>query len=304
MALPLSIQERYATPVFDLTAAALAARWERTVVDIACRAPPLLQCDYGLPDRIRGAWGRRLFDAHEARRSPAPPGGAASPVPSAREVFFTDHRLPDSQQAPKPYVFAVDSGSGSRVRVRLTLFGWTQAWAGEARDALIAALEGGIALAERGRQRRSLAVTDCRVRHLYGVAPPRQASDIRLRFDTPYVARREGRVLAHTRGFLDRLVDRVQAMALWQDARISERPQSADMSARFLDTRPVQHVRRSRSSGIDRVELTGMLGTVVLEGPHEALNALLPWLAMAETCHAGASAALGMGRFTLICYGR
>jgi hypothetical protein len=26
-----------------------AARWERTVVDIACRAPLLLQCDYGLP---------------------------------------------------------------------------------------------------------------------------------------------------------------------------------------------------------------------------------------------------------------
>lgn len=132
MALPLSIQERYATPVFDLTAAALAARWERTVVDIACRAPPLLQCDYGLPDRIRGAWGQRLFDAQDARLAAEPPAAVASPVPSMWEVFLGDHRLPDTQQAPKPFVFvfAVDSEKASHLRVRLTLFGSTQAWAG------------------------------------------------------------------------------------------------------------------------------------------------------------------------------
>ena len=49
--------------------------------------------------------------------------------------------------------------------------------------------------------------------------------------------------------------------------------------------------------------MTRVLGTIVLAGTTDELAILAPYLATAETCNAGASAALGMGRFELVAYG-
>lgn len=111
-------------------------------VQVVCPGHGRLADHLGIPARVRGAWGRAL--ARGASPEALAGGPCLWPAPCAYDLFFNTHdHLTARLALPKPYVLRLER-VGRDLCVTLTLFGIAADWAGEAADALVRALRGGL----------------------------------------------------------------------------------------------------------------------------------------------------------------
>lgn len=291
------IAEGLRDPPRRASAAALAASFEVNRVVVAARRPPDLQDYPELAVRIRGAFGRVLH-------AMGPPVFARKDYgarPRAWDVLFEPMGGGNTRaEVPKPFVVQADV-RGERVLAGVSLFGLAGFWNLDAAAALVGALEGGIALWERGRMKVPLECLDVRHARIAGFDPaPSAVGEARLIFRTPVQVRAGGASASSPASLLISLLNRVARLAAWQGLRLDADWNALHGAARrlafdaeglvpFAWTRGTQ-----RAQG--RIPVIGSLGVLAMRGN---LDPLLPFLQIGEAVHAGSHASIGLGRYEL-----
>ncbi|MGP9820779.1 CRISPR system precrRNA processing endoribonuclease RAMP protein Cas6 [Salinarimonas sp. NSM] len=263
---------------------ALLALWQHEEIRVVAARPRGLEDHPDLPVRIRGAFGRALADRPPPRR--ADPFGR----PRAFDTLFGEG------QAPRPFVIDVDV-RGDVLIVDLRLFGAARIHADDAREALVEALAGGVALKPRG-MRVPFAPLDCLMRRASPPWPAPAAREAHVRFLTPLVIRSGGRLSAAPDALLVACVERVNGLAAWSGLaptfdRAAARIAAARLSVEALETIPVRMTRWSQRGGDTPIPVSGFLGAVRIHGP---LGPFAPYLLLARDTHIGSHAAIGFGR--------
>lgn len=293
---PLPLAERLARPPLRCDLAGLPPLWRRTVVEVVCRRPEGFDDFPWLPGNIRGAWGRRL---QELEREMEPDRLFNRPGPYSALMGLHGH-VRSSVEVPKPYVFqlAVDART---IVIRLGLFGFAGVWAQAAATALVAACEGGIAPVPDDRRRVPLTVIGGGWTRSETVPVPQLDARAALHFLTPLVLRKGGVLTGSLDGLLFRLLNQVGGMARWQHIGLALdwtawRGVCAAIRIEADGLRPVAWDRFSRNAPGRPIPMTGLRGTLFLEGD---LGPIAPMLAIGEQIHAGSLTALGLGRYEL-----
>lgn len=272
--------------------------WRTTTLEALFALPADFDEGPSLPGRIRGAWGVRL-----ARWT----AGGRADAAALREGGFGPAPVWRGQRAiPRPYAIAAERDpAGIRLRVRLSLFGFADAFRDVAFDALLAAVSSGEGLAigpDPGarRVRLPLISADWQLRRSI---PSRPLGPLaRLLFRTPL---RLGPRHALGLRYSDIIVsaaDRVAALARWQGLAV-EPSLSAwrDVAKRLVfddgTLRAVAWTRRSGAQAGRAVPMAGLCGALDIRRPPESIA---PLLIIGEQIHVGAGTSLGLGRFDLL----
>ena len=258
--------------------------------------PALLEDEPDLPDRLRGAVGRRLEELVAGSEVFVDAADAAC---LWTLLFRRDGESGRSEA--RPYVMRVDFDR-EVIRVVLRLFGVSANYWKPASVALERALLSGIALRHGGRQRVAMLQTGSGVRSFTGIPISRVPERATLHFRTP-VALRAGQ---HTKSQLTslplNLVARANALLAWQGLRLAfDRSHLAlAQTALRLDDfgliwcRWLRHSSTTRTAGIP---VGGFVGRLRIEGD---LAPVWPLLCLGVIIHAGSGTALGLGRYDLL----
>lgn len=274
----------------------LAKAWRIARIRVLCPGHARLAENPNTPAKIRGAWGRALaLGASDAALG----GGPCNwPSPCAYDLFFNAQgSLTGRMEIPKPFVIAVDA-AGRDLLVTLSVFGVAGDWGGEAADALVRALRGGL---DQGQTRTPVAVAGRDIELIDGLMPPLGERGLALEFLTPLALRDGQDVHANPVSLLTGLANRVGGLARWHGVMLDLDPAALKAEAelvggrgRWSDLRtPAPWRRGSKAQGRSNT-MEGVLGTLHL-GPMSSDMAAL--LASGATCHAGSRTAHGMGRF-------
>lgn len=286
------LRERLLTPAGSVSFLDLAAHWRHATVIVESELPPGFDDGAGLAARLRGALGWALRDRlADPRRSPP-----------AYHVLWGDHGdWRPNVPVPRPYALAAD-GSGARLVIRLSLFGFATAWVTPVREALLAALEGGINLDGRTRVRARLRPERLTVERHERIEIPPVPAEALLRFDIPLKVRRGDALLTSGPALLGSLGFRLGGFARWNDLQVVDDFNALSRSIHRLQIddagmRPVPTwERHSHRSGDRAIPMHGLDGRLFLRGD---LSRLWPLLVLGRTCHIGSEAALGLGRYGL-----
>lgn len=285
-------------PVVDL--AGLSAIWRQ--VRITVTAPGAARYFHG-PNgmaKLRGAWGRALALSASAEALATPPHPCPWPAPCAYSVFF----VPQGQhlnglEIPKPFVPWLNR-SGADLAIGLTLFGDAADWAGEAAEALVRALRGGIDLV--GDRRQPVTVTSRQIEEAQGMALAAALPAGVLAFETPLQLRQGEDVHADAGAFLKGLGLRLTGLARWHGVQLAlDLPAlkaEADVlagSAEWSGAGAEIWVKGSAAQG-RRLTMAGITGQLILP-PLAGVAAQLVQLG-AET-HAGSRTSHGLGRYRI-----
>jgi hypothetical protein len=263
--------------------------WRWTDVIVIGRLPPQFEEVPDLPDRIRGALGRRL----EAKRD----GGTRAQ--SLYDIMFGTI-CGTHGSAIRPYVIRCDR-CGDRLAVVLRITGFAALLAAEAAVALHAALEGGIALKSHARMRLPIAVETMRILPRRGLPQRKSPTSAMLHFLTPLAIRRGSAVSGDLSRLPLNLHNRLSALARWQDWSLV-RP-DADVLAAVrqlsfldLDLRAESWLRFSSTTGAKAAHIRGFVGRSIISGP---VQQVWPLLRFGEYFHGGGECALGLGRYAI-----
>ena len=291
-----------------MTPEELAAAWFCQRVEARLPGLAALADAPDLLPRVRGALGARLKESASAQAV------AGEPCPwrpaCALDVFFGSRpRVKAGRhmvELPAPWVLTADAAEDGALIIGLHVFGFACDWVQVLMEALAAAL---------ARRIRWAQVRE-------GFAPPGRArvEDMRLlTLGTPVPEWQRGEapeaviiamltgldaqtadVLERPESFFSRLAVRINGLARWHDctlrtdwAGLAEAWRGLEYSFPHAGQLRLQRRRSSRQGRGYPAE--GRQVMMRVAGPGVA--ALLPFLAMGETAHAGRKAALGMGRF-------
>lgn len=281
-------------PPIAATPSELLLMWTQEEIRVVCARPPGLEDHPDLAMRIRGAFGRVL-------------ALAGPPIAHRHDPFDRPPAFPalfgGEEEAARPFAIDVDV-LGAVVHVDLRLFGNAAFWADQCREALVAALAGGLSLKAGSRVRHPLDPVDCLMRRVCAALPPPSVGAVSLTCLTPVAVRSGAALLTSPPALLYAAVTRVRRLASWLDVELS-----ADWSvlrracdqARVVDEQflPYCSERSSQRQRDRRIPIAGVLGACRMEGD---LTPLAPFLVLAEHTHIGSHAALGMGRVRLVMY--
>ncbi len=272
----------------------LPRHWRQSTLQILCERPHLFEEGPWVPAAVRGAWGRQLLKQKT--------DGTA--VPAVQVFFSALGQIVARRSVPPPFAFGV-SYEGNAIIVELTLFGIADAWRQEAFDALIAAVADGIAVVP-GRKgfRHPWVVHDAGWTRQESISVPRApTSYARLLFHTPVRLGPRRALGSRWPDLVVSLAERAARFARWQGVRVDP-----DLGAwrqlaertKFVDAGMLPCVwhRRSGGQGGRRIPMAGLIGTLDIIMPHEAL---MPLLALGTTMRVGGHTALGLGRYELFC---
>lgn len=281
-------------------------------IEVLCPGAGKLAGNVKTPQKIRGAWGHALgaSASQEALQKLPCPWDA----PCGYDLFFNEHvKLTEGRGVPKPYVLDIDR-EGQDMAVRLTLFGIACQWAGEAADALVRALRNGL---DFGRERLPLKISGRSIGASEGVETETFGNGVALDFLTPFSMSRDDRdekgkaskVAKDKRQHSDpaslmtNLAFRLTGLARWHgfgldydlDALTAE-ARSIGSQSDWPNPRHVRYQRRSHIQGRS-LNMSGRQGILMMPPMSPMMSAIL---ILGETCHAGAGAALGKGRYHLL----
>jgi hypothetical protein len=295
----LTPAERLRHPLSALKPAALLELWRRVTIVVRCARPPQFDGGPGLTGRLRGAFGRRLWDAAILTHLPADPAGrTALPL---YDLLFGEHgRQIGGSRRPKPFVLGAELRAGG-IEVTLTLFGFAGFWFAAAAQTLCEALEAGIAIADQARVRARLRVSEYRIERIEGVPPPAAGGAVRLHFATPFVVAQGGALTLAPAALIASLANRIRGLARWHDLDLDmDWPKTLARAAELTLTEPRLTPwlwdRRSTRSGPRAIPMRGLSGAFTLSGD---LAPFLPLLAIGETTHLGSGTTFGLGRYVL-----
>lgn len=294
-----ALEARLNAPVAALTTAEAIQNWRWADISLRCDRPKDLESGHDLADRIRGAWGRALGAVRPRELGQRILGGRVT----AWDLFFGRPLRAAPLPSSRPYVIEVESGA-RHLDLRLRLIGLAAYYCGVAEETLVAALEGGIALHQGGRQRRPLPVLRRQVLQRVGFPPVAEGEQVKLELLTPLVLRREGTMIASLASLPGNLLARLRSLARWQDFDLV-RP-AIDLNQAWSSLQPFASTlaveswpRHSRSSGARAMPIRGLVGSISYHGNLTPFRELL---AFGLRFHAGSAAAHGMGRFSVIVY--
>ena len=250
----------------------LPANWRRARLHILCAVPPGLEEGPWLPGALRGA-----FEA----------------------LFRPRTRLTPGRTIPKPFAIAAEV-RGRTLTVELSLFGYADFWRESAFDALIAALEAGVAIRpERGWPRMPLPVLEAAWTRSETLDLRTLGAWARLSFRTRLGPQRALGLRAPDMVFA--LAERVAGLARWQGLGLEVAWGDWRRTAEALryDCEAMHPVAWFRRSGAQRgrvIPMAGLMGHLDIHRPPEALEILL---SLGETCFVGGHTTLGLGRYVL-----
>lgn len=285
-----------AAPVVDM--AGLLAIWRQ--VRITVTAPGAARFFHG-PNamaKLRGAWGRALALSASAEALANPPRPCPWPAPCAYSVFFVPHgRHLGGVEIPKPFVPWIGR-KGADLELGLTLFGHAGDWAGEAAEALVRALRGGIDLV--GDRRQPITVTARRIEEARGLTLPTALPASHLVFETPLQLRQGEDVHADPGAFLKGLGLRISGLARWHGVQLAldlpalkAEAGALARSAEWEGAGAEIWVKGSAAQG-RRLTMAGITGQMSLPPLSGAAAQLV---CLGSETHAGSRTSHGLGRY-------
>jgi hypothetical protein len=262
-----------------------------------------LAIDPGLIGRIRGAFGAALLDS----ASPQVLAGLPCPwsPPCAAETLWRKQgRMTPGLDFPASWLIAIDPVQGA-LDVSLTLFGFSCDCMPAAAEAMTAALllridwrgETGLFVSAPRIHSRRL-----HVRERLDLAPP-GVDEVALAFLSPAVLSKAS-PLDDPAPLFGGLPQRLVGLARWHDLRLDTRdlPQVRALFER-IDWRWRDSMlltwRRGSKKQDKAIPMSGAVGTLILRGAPDDLDALWPVLAYGEVFGVGADAAFGCGRYAM-----
>lgn len=277
----------------------VAAAWRMARITVRCDGEGGLADHPAIGARVRGAWGRALAAGASAGALDGGPCPWAAPC--AYDLFFNTHgHLTARLELPKPFVLSLEA-QGRDLVVLLTLFGIAADWAGEAADALVRALRGGL---DMGRDRRAAldpVTRDIVVSQGLPLPDPDQATV--LTFQTPLVLRQDQAAHADPASLITSLANRVSGLTRWHGLCLDVpgpalAVEAAQLAAGARWHEP-EHKAWTRGSQVQRrrMPVQGISGQLSLPPASPLVSALQ---AMGEHCHAGGRTTSGMGRYALL----
>jgi hypothetical protein len=295
-----AIDERLGAPVRDMRIDELPRLWRYVEIAVTCPLPPIPIGRLDLLRKLRGAFGDQLL------------AGASGPArrrepcdwdpPCASDVLFRHRPIPGVKAgAPSPFVLSAEAGPDG-LTIRLTLFGFAEACAAEAAEALVRGLRAGLSFGDDWRigfePRRRL------IRAVAGIErQPPAGPAISLVFETPAAPRSEGKAAPNPVAVLRGMFDRVVGLARWYGAGVPGVPdwlneRLAGIAIDASELVPEQTRFRPSPRAVDGgYEIEPRGGTLRLSGDWASL---WPLLAIGEVAHAGGRATDGYGRFRLV----
>jgi len=285
----------------------LVSAWDISTIELALlseshEAARIRAPDPLFIDRLRGAVGNVLLRAaspQARRRQPCP-----WDPPCTLDVFFGRRKLTAGLDLPKPFVMGVeaDGDDPSVWHLTVTIFGTAGDWAPALADALSQSLTEGIhpPRDRRGPPDRFTVMDRTLIANPPALAPSAAPADALLTFATPLVQDRQGAPLLDVGALLTGLGNRISGLARWMDLQLDADWSSLREEAR---SRPwhadaMTPITLERGSGFSKTGvLKGFSGSLLIR---ELGDDLLTLLTLGTTCHAGARAALGFGRYSLL----
>lgn len=276
----------------------LAGQWRMARISLRIPNMSALGEDQNLIGKVRGAWGRALAQSASAAALAGRPCDWTAPC--AYDLFFNAHGgVLNGVSLPKPFVMAADP-DGADLILTITLFGLAVNWAGEAAEAMVRALRGGLDL--RGDRKLVLEVSDRDIGLSIGQTLPGPMAGAVARFITPLQMREGADLHVKPGSLLKSLALRLSGLARWQGANLTLDLEALKADAAELDARSVWQddrvqmwTRGSVAQG-RKIPVAGMTGALVLP-PLGAQGAGI--LSMGCHTHAGSKLSIGMGRYIL-----
>lgn len=276
----------------------LAAQWQMARISLRIPQAAAFCSDQNLLGKVRGAWGRALAQSASAAALAGQPCDWAAPC--AYDLFFNTHGgILNGVSLPKPFVMATDPDSADLI-LTITLFGLASNWAGEAAEAMVRALRGGLDL--RGDRKQLLDVTDRDIGLSIGQTLPGPMAGAIAQFLTPFQMREGADLHVKPGSLLKSLALRLSGLARWQGGSLALDLEALKAEAEDLDARSVWQddrvqmwMRGSVAQG-RKIPVAGLTGALVLP-PLSAQVAGI--LSMGCHTHAGSKLSIGMGRYVL-----
>ena len=297
------IGQRLDAPPETLDLAGLAARWFRGIVAFRLAGLAALAGDPGLPGRIRGAFGERLMQA----ASPQALAGQPCPwqPPCAFEALWRKQgRIEPGFDHASPWLIGLDPLDGDLV-VRLTLFGFANEFIAAASEAMTAALLRDV----DWRGQTGLFVPRIAIAHRWleeraGVDMPPRAERAEITMLSP-LALTGADPRDKPGSLVSGLVRRLQGLARWHDAALAPAIDPRVLGQRALELEWYFHQpqvlawQRGSRRQDKAIPMQGLVCQIMISGFADGDDDLRLALALGETCHIGADAAFGCGRFEL-----
>lgn len=268
---------------------------------IALHAPGAahLAADPAAPGKVRGALGEALKRAASAEALDGRPCQWSPPC--GLDIFFRKQgMMTKGLEIPKPITIAL-AAVGPGLLVRARLFGLAAEWAGQIADALTRGLREGLRHPRGGPLEvtaREITWTDGAPNWplLAATTPDR----LELSFETPFVLRDNRRAHASLPALITGVGNRITGLARWMGASLDAdwsaiKAAASELTVEHSTVTETDWTRASRRQN-KLIGMVGFQGRVVISGP---LEQLLPLLALGQITHAGAHAALGMGRYRI-----
>ena len=297
------IGARLDAPESVVDAATLAATWLRGAVTFRVSGLARLISDVGLPGRIRGALGARLAlsaSAAALANRPCP----WSPPCAFEALWRKQGRLSAGFEHASPWVIGLDVARGD-LEVTLTLFGFANDWLAAAVEAMAAAIAHDVDWrGQTGLFVPRINIAGRRVVESEGIPLPPPADAFVLDFLTP-LALTGSDPRDRPSSLLTGLGQRIEALARWHDltlgsdfARAALAPRVRELDYRFGDCDLVSWIRGSRRQDRE-IPMRGLVGKMEISSVGAIDRDVGIMLALGATCHIGADAAFGCGRYTL-----
>ncbi len=289
------IAERLARPAIRIAPESFPMHWRQTDVCAVCRRPPSFDSGPTLGGRIRGALGHALASVAADLPVSAARRRALWGWPSAFAALFAAEW---ERGLVPPYAIFAGEEKGD-IHIRVSLFGFAAIWTTEVKTALAKALAGGIALSPEAAVRIPLRIESINV-EIPSMTPILPAREALLLLHGLFEIRNDRAMASSARAFAASLVNRMAALARWQDMEIIFDTHDFDASAikiSYEPPMPLGWTRRSSAQRGRRIPMIGSHGRMTLKG---RIEPLLPFLRVGELAQIGGRTTFGYGRFELV----
>lgn len=256
------------------------------------RRPPLFEEEPDLPDRFRGALGRRLEEFAQGDDE------AATDAATLHGLLFGGEAV---RERARPFVFQIDVRK-DEIKAVLRLFGLAANYWSVAENAFVAVCERGIALKQNSKHRVKFKVLTAEHHASAGFPQCAAPQRVTLLFRTPLAIRSGQHTKAQLRTLPVNIAARLAKLLAWQGATLEYDRKTLAQIARRLewDQREMRWLSWMRHSSTTRdggAPIGGFVGAVRVTGD---LRPVWPLLCAGAITHAGSETALGLGRYDLL----
>ncbi|MFY7925296.1 MAG: CRISPR system precrRNA processing endoribonuclease RAMP protein Cas6 [Aquidulcibacter sp.] len=295
-----AVGRRLIEPARQLGLEELAAAWFGVAIEATLPGYGALAGEMEMFRKLRGALGASLL------RSASPEARNNRPCPwqppCALDLLFREQaRGGGGRGVPKPWVLAADR-VGKDLVVRLTLFGFATEWAPAISAALAEALVYGVEwrLLRRDLFKPRPEISALRLLEIQGKATTTVPDAALVTFVSPLEAEMTDLREAPW-SLLTRAARRVQMLAAWMDAGLSDSVEEIAAKARELsyDAGGVEALPVDRRSGRGGQAFQQLMhsGSLHLGGD---LGSIWPLLRIMAFCHVGRGTTAGFGRVSVV----